>query len=160
MPRGIYTHASKRRIGSALEADGTGALVPSREAKALSKLVSSGTATADQVRELIGFSAADRSRMTVTCSQGVVETAIEYRRKVLAEFDELLAIQTKKCSAQLMETRTPEPTPQPQDGRSVLDIVAGQLCAECGIARAVRAIGEKALCGRCYKVELGAESTG
>jgi hypothetical protein len=134
--------------------------VPSREAKALSKLVGSGTATADQVRELIGFSAADRSRMTVTCSQGVIETALEYRRKVLAEFDELLAIQTKKCSAQLMETKEAPPTPKPQDGRSVLDIVAGQLCVVCQQRRAVRAIGTKPLCAHCFRAELTAQSTG
>jgi hypothetical protein len=167
MPKGFYPH--NRRIGKPdrwgepLEVGGP--VSAEAEAKAMAWLVKRGIETPDEVRADIGptqltdFSPRGRRYLELHCTPNVIERALEHRRRTLEEFDKLLATAPKKCSPHIMETKAP-PTPQPQDARSVVDICNGQVCHECGIARAVRAVGEKALCLRCYKVELGAESTG
>lgn len=159
-------------------------VLPRLEAEGLARLVRTHAMTVEQVRRLIHpvefgeFSAQGRREVLRHCSRSVIKTALGFRRRVLAEFDKLcppepqnfsrahaeLALVAKPCSDSrkeaAVETRTPtqEARPESQPGRSMRDVVAGQLCAECGVARATRAIGEKPLCQRCFIVETRAEA--
>lgn len=133
---------------------------PLTEARSVLDLVRTGTMTATEARELIQVSRRElRELVAGGISREVIRSALDFRARVLTEFDDALRRQPVQLLDRFRRSEEREVETNQADARDARDVIAEErVCWSCGRLPSAHALDGHGFCRLCYPAEMNARS--